>query len=192
MKIEIIKSGLSEEDAYSLEYETIMYYINQLGYGIDIDGYKGDDDTHFLTNKTFGSRGCIGESNAMYKVSPKERMSEDKYFEWFQKTSTRLKNQIGEKNPNYKNDTLHNKVKDNPELRIKYYSRPGSQNGRSKQVEIYDINHNYIATFDYIGACCEWLKNELNLNTKVDSIRSNITYRTKNNKPYLNHYFKFI
>lgn len=192
MRVEILYDNLEDEEAYKLEYETIIDYINNKGYGIDIEGLRGNDDTHFLTNQTFGSRGSVGISNPMYGVSPKQRMSEEKYKEWLKNAQARLSQQVGEKNPNYHNDTLHNKVKDNPELRIQYYSRPGGQNGRARTIEVYDIDGNYLTTFNYIGECCEWLKEKLHIDSKINSMRSNITIRTKKNKPYLNHYFKFI
>lgn len=58
MEVRIVKDNLTEEEAYTEEYNTIMNYINN-GYGIDIDGLRGDDKNKFLTNQTFGSRGSI-------------------------------------------------------------------------------------------------------------------------------------
>lgn len=191
LEVNIVKSGMTEDEAYKYEKEHIEYLLS-IGYGIQIKGLEGTNPDMMLTNKTFGSKGSIGISNPMYGVSPRERMSEEKYEEWAEKTYSRLKNQYGENNPNYGNDTLHNKVKDNKELRIQYYSRPATQNGRSRKIKLFDINHNYIETFDYIGACCEYLKDKLNLNSNINSIRSNITQRTKKGLPYRNHYFEFI
>ena len=190
-KVNIVKSNLTEKEAYDYE-NTYIKHLMSIGYGIDVNGFEGNDSNKKLTNKTFGGRGCIGESNPMYGISPKERMSEEQYKIWYDKTQKRLHNQYGKNNPNYKNDTLHNKVKDSPDLRIKYYSRPGAQNGRSKKIKVYDINHNYIATFDYIGECCEWIKKELNLKATIDSIRSNVSQRSKKGLPYRNHYFEIL
>lgn len=191
MEVRIVKENLTEEEAYAEEYNTIMNYINN-GYGIDIDGLRGDDKNKFLTNQTFGSRGSIGISNPMYGVTPSERMDEQQYKIWLNKTQERLKSQTGSNNPNWNNTTLHDKVKDNLELRIQYYSRPGSQNGRSKRIELYDINNNYIDTFDYIGACAEYVKNATCAKGTINSIRSNIKFFTDKGKPYLGFRYKIL
>ena len=189
MEVKILKSNLTEEEAYEEEYNTIIEYIKS-GYGIDIGGLEGNNPDKFLTNKTFGSRGSIGISNPMYNVSPKEKMDEEKYKQWFDKLSTRMKSQIGDKNPNWKNDTLHNKIKDNPELRKYYYSRPGKQNGRCRKIDLYDLDDNYIRSFDYIGECAEYVKEHSNAKGTIDSIRSNITIFSKKNKPFLGYKYK--
>lgn len=190
MIVRILHSGLTEEEAYAKEREVIENYIYNEGYGIDIDGLRGNDPNRFLTNQTFGSRGSVGISNPMYGVSPKERMDETKYSEWLEKTTSRLSAQVGDKNPNWGNDTLHNKVKDDPELRLQYYSRPGAQNGRSRKVDLYSKDNVFIKSFDYIGACAEYVKNAVNAKGTIDAIRSNITFRTKQNKPYLG--FRYV
>lgn len=191
MKVNIVENGLTESEAYNKEYELINHYINEEGYGIDIIGLEGNDPDKFLTNKTFGSQGSIGISNPQFNVSPKDRMTEEVYNNWLEKTVSRLEKQTGKNNPNYNNKTLHNKVKDDKELRIKYYSRPGAQNGRAQKIKVYDINMNYINTFDTIGEAAQWIKDELNLSAKIDSIRTNIRERTKKGKPYKNMYFEY-
>lgn len=94
----------------------------------------------------------------------------------------------GEKNPNWKNKTLHNKLKDNPQLRFQYFSRKGKQNGRCRKVYVYRDNQ-LIKEFDYIGECCLWLKDEFNLKTKVNSLRSRISGLMKTGKPFRNMIF---
>lgn len=81
--------------------------------------------------------------------------------------------------------------KKNPELKLLYYSRPGSQNGRSKSISVFDKNDNFIKTFSYIGECCEWLKDRLSLSAKINSMRGNISIAAKQNKPYHGYYFSF-
>lgn len=108
------------------------------------------------------------------------------------KTSIRLKNQTGANNPNYGNKTLHNKIKDNPELRKEYYSRPGSQNGNSKGIKLYDCNHNLLNEFETIGDGCKWLKDRYNFTAKINSMRSNLSIAIKNNVPYKGFYGEFI
>lgn len=191
LKVKIVREGLSEEEAYQEEYNTIKELLDD-GYGIDIVGLEGNNPNKFLTNQTFGSRGSIGISNPMYGVSPEERMDEDKYQQWLTKLKTRMTSQVGENNPNWHNDTLHNKVKDDPELRIKYYSRPASQNGRCRKIELYDLDWNYINTFDYIGECAQYVKEVTGAQGKIDSIRTNITQFVKKDKPFLNHRYKFV
>ena len=241
MKVKIVKDNLSEEEAFKLEKELILYYVFDLGYGIDIIGYNNKhDETGHLTNHTFGGDGSSGmvhsdewrkqhskdmsgknnpmygvniwdsytedkkekikeklsrmnsnENNPMYGISPKERMSKEQYIQWNNKIVSRLKAQTGDKNPNYKNTTLHNKVKDNPELRLQYYSRKGSQNGRAKEVFVYDSQKHFIKHFDYIGECCEWIKQNLSLSSKIGTIRDGITKSIKNQKKYRDMYFSF-
>ena len=90
------------------------------------------------------------------------------------------------------NKTLHNKVKDNPELRLLYYSRKGSQNGRSRQIRMFDKDHKIINDFDYIGSCCEYLLLNNITSAKIDTIRSGIAKSIKENKKYKNYYFEYI
>lgn len=232
----IIKSNLSEQEAYDLEQKVIHNYVFNLGYGIDIQGYRKKDG-NMLSNHTFGgdgntgavhteewkkqhSKDMLGEKNPMYgvnvwktlsevkrnelikklrernsgsgnpmyNISPKERMDKDTYLQWLQKVSNRCKSATGANNSNYGNDTLHNKIKDNPELRIQYYSRPGSQNGRAKPISIYKDGI-YINTFEYIGLCAEWIRQSMNLKTKTSSICSSISESLKSNKPYRGYTF---
>ncbi len=190
MDIKYVYTNLCEEEAYQKEREVIEDLIYNQGYGIDIEGLEGDNPEKFLTNQTFGSRGSIGISNPMYGVSPSERMDEEKYAEWLDKTVERLTAQIGEFNPNWHNDTLHNKVKDDPELRKQYYSRPGKQNGRCKRVDLYDRQMNFIKSFDYLGECAEYVKDIKNAKGSINCIRSNITIYSKKQKPYLGFYYK--
>ena len=50
----------------------------------------------------------------------------------------------------------------------------------------------YIKTFDWIGGCAEFLKEEGYTAAKVGTIRSGITKAVKNDSVYLNHYYKSI
>ncbi len=191
MSVRIIYNNLTEEEAFEKENEVITRYINS-GYGIDIKGLEGDDEEKFLTNQTFGGAGSVGISNPMYNVSPKERMNSFQYEVWLNKTRTRLESQVGDKNPNWKNDTLRKKLENNPELKNIYYSRKGSQNGRSKKIELYDLSKNYIRTFDFIGECASYVKEVIGAKGGIDSIRANIKHYSDLNKPFLKHYYKII
>lgn len=182
-------NNIVHSDEWRKNHSEKMSGENNPMYGINIWETYSEDKANAIRQKL--SEQNSNEKNNMYGVSPKERMTPEKYEIWKNKTTNRLKMQTGENNPNYHNDTLHNKVKDNPELRIEYYSRPGSQNGRAKEVFVYDINKNYIANFSYIGECCEWIKEKLSINSRIDTIRSGITLSIKNGKPYRNMYFSF-
>lgn len=98
----------------------------------------------------------------------------------------------GENNPNYNNNSLKLKYMNNPELAKLNNSRPKEQNGRARKIQLYDINNNYIDTFEYIGACAEYLRDNNFTKAKVDSIRGNIILSINNNKSYLKHYYKFV
>ena len=234
----IIKENLTEQEALDLEKERIHYYVFDLDYGIDIDGYRKYNNNQFLTNLTFGGEGnygvphtekwkqehskrmtgsgnpmygvnvfdnlsnqeqnrlrklhsdlSSGENNPMFGISPQERMTDEVYKQWLLKMKKRNFN--GVNNPNYNNKTLHNKIKDNKELRIKYYSRPKEQNGRAREIYVYDLYGLLVKKFSYIGECAEWLKDFLGLTTKVSSIRCSIITSIKNNKPYQKYIFSY-
>lgn len=98
----------------------------------------------------------------------------------------------GKNNPNYGNDALKKKYSLNPELAKEKLSRPGSQNGRSRRIRIYDLDYNLLEEFDFIGACAKYLQENEYTSAKINSIRANITKSIKLNKPYLNHYYSFV
>lgn len=240
MYVKILKDGLSEEEAFLLEKKTIEHYVFNLGYGIDIPGYRKNGE-HQLSNQTFGGEGpsglfhsdewrekhskdmkgennpmyginvwdtyseekkelmrkkysekSSGKNNPMYGVSPEERMSPEVYKEWHRKITERTKSLIGEKNPNFGNKTLHNKVKDNPELRKQYYSRKGSINGRSREINLYDLKGNFIKRFSYIGECAEYVKEQRNSKGSIDGIRTNISKYSKLGKPFLGFRYELL
>lgn len=240
MYVKILKDGLSEEDSFVFEKETIEHYVFDLGYGIDIPGYRKKGE-HQLSNQTFGGEGpsglfhseewrkkhsedmtgknnpmyginvwdsyseekkeymrkkysekSIGKNNPMYGISPEERMSPDVYKEWHKKVSERGKTLVGEKNPNFGNKTLHNKIKDNPELRKQYYSRKGSVNGRSKEINLLDLDGNFVKHFSYIGECAEYVKEQRQAKGSINSIRANINLYTKKGKPFLGFRYEFL
>ena len=159
-------------------------------YGVNV--WESYDDDKRQQIKEIISQHSSGINNPMYGISPNERMNLDQYTIWKDKLVTRMKSQTGENNPNWHNDTLHNKVKDNPELRMQYYSRPGSQNGRCRKIELFDLDENYIKTFDYIGECAEYVKENSKAKGKIDSIRSNIIRYANNNKPFLGYRYKIL
>ena len=57
----IIKDNLTEKEAFELERDTIEDYVFNLGYGINIEGYKDyDHKLPHLTNCTWGGEGPSG------------------------------------------------------------------------------------------------------------------------------------
>ena len=59
-RVEIIKDGLTEEEAFKLERERIEDYVITFGYGIPIDGYRDFSNNKYLTNMTWGGEGTSG------------------------------------------------------------------------------------------------------------------------------------
>ena len=67
-RVEIIKDGLTEKQAFRLEKRMIEYYVLTLGYGIPIDGYRNFSNNKYLTNFTWGGEGTSG-----YKLSEESK-----------------------------------------------------------------------------------------------------------------------
>lgn len=190
----IYKDNLTSEEASKIEQERIKYYVDELGYGIDIVGYMDRDPYKYLTNRTFGGEDGFfksGKDNPQFGISPKERMGSG-YEEWFKKTSGRCQNQWGENNPNYHNDGLKKRLEANPELALLWFSRPGNQNGRAQSIRMLDQNKNIIKEFPTIGECCEYVKEVRKSNSKIDCMRSNMSIAARKGKPYLGYYYEFI
>lgn len=96
----------------------------------------------------------------------------------------------GKDNPNYGNHKLSEFYKNNPDISKEKQGRQGSKNGRAKVVILYDKDMNQVATFSYIGECAKYMiKNGLSVG-KESTISSNISRAIKENKLYLNHYYK--
>lgn len=181
--------GMVHSEEWRRQHSIDMMGESNPMYGVNLwDTYSNDKKNEIRSRL---SRLNSKENNKMYGISPEERMDDETYKIWRKKLVDRLKSQTGINNPNYGNKTLHNKIKDNPELRKQYYSRKGSQNGRSKEVFVYDSNKNFIKHFDYIGECCKWVKDKLSLSSNINTIRGGITESIKNKKTYRKMYFSF-
>ena len=201
----ILEQYLTEEEAYQIE----CYYINKYKYEI---GYN-------LTNVSDGGEGAtlVGEKNPMYgrtwwdENTPIEKINKWKMnvrnfgkkngnykrpytLEEKQRMSLAKKGKyVGDKNPNYGNDTLRKKYEANPELKM-LNSRKGEINGRTTKIFAYKENI-LLGEFEYIGKCAEWLiKNNYTKAKRIHSIRTNITKSIKENKKYLGlkFYYKKI
>lgn len=99
------------------------------------------------------------------------------------------KDMSGCKNPNYGNHKLHEVYANNKALAVEKLARPGSQNGKSVAINLYDCNHTFVRRFDWIGGCAMYLKQLGITHAKVNSIRNNILLAIKKQKAYLGHYY---
>ena len=71
-KVIIIKNNLTEKKAFELERDMIKYCVFNLGYGIDIEGYRDYSNKKYLTNCTWGGEGVSGirlSEEAKLKIS---------------------------------------------------------------------------------------------------------------------------
>lgn len=98
----------------------------------------------------------------------------------------------GKNNPNYGNHSLSKFYKNNPDIAKEKLSRPAQYNGRAIKIELYDEEMNYIDTFEWIGACAQYLRDNNFTKANIDSIRNNITVAVNKNKKYLKHFYKKI
>lgn len=89
----------------------------------------------------------------------------------------------GEKNPNYKNDTLSRKYTKDKILAKEKQSRPGLQNGRCRKIKIYKDDE-LIASFDYIVDCCKYIVANYSPKSKPENIRSQIDKSIREQKTY--------
>lgn len=182
--------GMIHSDEWCAQHSVDMSGENNPMYGVNVwDTYSETQKQEILLKISNASK---GENNPMYGVSPRERMCEETYRRWHETTQKRLKNQCGINNPNYGNKTLHNRVKDNPELRKQYYSRPGSQNGRARGIKLFDSDYNLLKEFKTIGEGCQWLKDEYGFTSNINSMRSNLSKAIRTNASYKGFYGEFI
>ena len=92
----------------------------------------------------------------------------------------------------YKDCTLvcNGEIYNYPELKNKYYSRPNGQNGRAKKVELYDVNYNYISSFDCMSECAKYLTDKHNIKTNINTMITAIKNAALNNKVYKEYRYK--
>ncbi len=98
---------------------------------------------------------------------------------------------FGEDNPNYNNHKLSDIYKADIEYSKLKNGRKGVANGRSKSLKLYHRVEGYIRDFDYIGECCEYIKNTLNLSAKVVNMRDNLVKTSKQDCWYRNYRIEF-
>lgn len=101
----------------------------------------------------------------------------------------RYARKFGADNPNYNNDTLHEKYMKNPEYAKLKQSRPHAQNGKAKRIRVFNAKHELIGEFGYIGAFAEWLKVNEGIETTEDAVRCGVLRSMKLNRPYYKKFF---
>lgn len=178
--------GMIHTDEWCEQHSKDMSGNKNPAYGVNYWSLRSEEENDKLRKRL--SNNSKGKNNPMYGISPKQRMDEETYKVWYQK---RIINSIGSNNPNYGNDTLSKKLAENPELKIKYYSRPGVQNGRAREIYVYSSDNTFINRFDYILECAEWFREYLNLKTKPNTIRCNIITSITKNKLYRGYKFSY-
>lgn len=181
--------GLVHTEEWCKQHSIDMSGDKNPMYGVNLWETFSEEKKKIIKQKL--SNAFSGENNPMYGVSPEERMDAKTYKQWKEKVSTRAKNNTGEKNPNYGNKTLHNKVKDRPDLRILYYSRPGGTNGKAKKVYMYNSKLELVEKFDCIKSACEWLIYTHNMDYKIGTLHHKITNSIKNNEQCFGYKFTF-
>lgn len=94
----------------------------------------------------------------------------------------------GTNNPNYGNHKLSTKYKNDKELSKLKNSRPKLQNGRCIKIDLY-IDDVLIKKFDYIGECCEYIRDNILKKGNLDHIRKMINKSIRTNIKYKNMSF---
>lgn len=203
--VRIIMDGLTEDEAFSLENQTILHYVNTLGYGIDIDGYRNSESGYFLTNKTFGGKGFTGmkrkehaermsgKNNPMYGVNNWDNFTPERAAEVKQRISLTSK---GENNPMYgvspedrmsaeKYESWLTKTVD----RLK--CQTGSSNPNAKPINVYSKDGSYLKTFPCIKDCAEWMMSTQEITCTMANLTSCIGSAARKSKAYKNLLFSF-
>ena len=102
------------------------------------------------------------------------------------------RNLNGPNNPNYGNGMALKKFyQEHPENLLKC-GKPGKSNPRATPVRLFDSDKRYVRDFDYFGECAEYLIDKGFVNSTVNSVRDKISKKSRNGKPYANHYFELI
>jgi hypothetical protein len=205
-EVRFVETGLNEDEAYGLEEKTIKSYrpsgqafCNIMDGGKLPPVYFGEDNGMWGKTHTPETRQRIseinsdgrhkGENNTQFGVSPSERMSEEVYARWLKEQQ---ENKVGERNPNFGKHTLHEYYESNPEICLENQSRPGKQNGRARKTYLYDKDYNFVAEFDYILECAQYLFDKgYGRSKSPKSMYPNIWKSMQTNVPYLSFRFSF-
>ena len=200
---EVLVDGLDEDSAFEIEAKTIAEYKNA---GIDLVNiaYGGRGGIHMFgsSNPMYGRTwydentpkekieswkkavAHPGSDNAMYGVSPSQRMDEETYTRW----RDAHKKIVGERNPNYGNHKLSEYYASHPDEARAKQSRAGVRNGRCVKVEaVYPDGS--IHRFDYMTECAEAISQMCGIEN-VQYLATKISEHAKSGKPYKGFYFK--
>ena len=185
----------SDGRVYSTKNSARSYYHMELKQRPNVDGYmvittgpnghRRDARVHRIVAEAF-----IPNPNNLPEVNHKDcnRANNNvENLEWCThidniKYSIDMGNHIctkdltGSNNPNYGNDTLKKKYTENPELSQMNNSRPGSQNGRCREVKLTNIESGRDYYFSYIRQASKWLiDGGFTRAASVDSVYARIT-----------------
>lgn len=200
-----------ERDVTRSDGSTVHYSSRYLNPVLNSDGYRQCKlcrDGRFVTRRVHR---LVAEaflpnpfhlSDANHKDANRENNMVDN-LEWLDHKNNVLqsihegrhfctRNLLGANNPNFGNTTLKQFYAEHPEKALEWMSRPGAQNGRARQIELYDANMNKIEQFDYIGGCAVFMRETFGINASINAMRTSITRAIKRNSSYHGFYFKFV
>lgn len=100
------------------------------------------------------------------------------------------KDLTGENNPNFGNNKLSEIYKKDKAYAKEKQSRPDDKNGRARKVALYDKYMNYIATFSCLKFCAKYLIDNGFSKSTPEILSLNISAAIKQEKLYIQHYFK--
>ena len=108
----------------------------------------------------------------------------------YSKDAGRYPDLSGKNNPNYNNNTLHLKYKNNKKLSKEKQGRHGGKNGRAKSCQLFYEREKLIGTFDCQRDAVNYLIN-LGL-VKKENNKETIIHYLKQDNEYKNYYLKII
>lgn len=128
-----------------------------------------------------------GENNSQYGISPKQRMTPEKYEEWKEK---HRKLMSGENNTQYGVSPQKRMTPEKYKIWLKTQNKGcGSFNPNAKSIIMY--KDGFEKCFGSMIECAEYLILENYTKSIKKCIQSSISNSIKHNKTYLNFYFKF-
>lgn len=193
----ILVANLSREESLDIEHEVIRKYIEEDGYGIDIDGFKGSNPDRFLTNHTFGGAGLTGlkrpehsekmrgSNNPMFGVNNWDHYSSEKAEKIKEKIS---KCSSGENNPMFGISPRQRMDEDtylqwHESVSNRCKAQTGDKNPNSKKVDVF-CKGKLIAHFKTIVETAQWMIDYEYTQCSLQSVRSSIGQAIKNKKEY--------
>ena len=195
----------SDGKVYSTNNNGPSWYHKEISQRKNKDGYMqitvGKDDhrsqyrVHRMVAEAF-----IPNPNNLPEVNHKNFIRDDnrvENLEW----STHVDNvqysadagnysRYGSDNPNFGNNTLKEKYKNNPELALEKQSRPGSENGRARAIKLIDTTTDEEINFDYIGLASRYLiQNGFTTAKHIDSLSSRLSACAQSGNKYKNRFY---